>query len=71
LVGVINKHAEGLIASFLPADYGELKAGIYVAGIGDYHPCEEDVVAEIEDALDILRFTDLLRVIHPSSCLNP
>jgi len=33
LVGVINKYAEGLIASFLQSDYGGLNAGIYAASI--------------------------------------
>ena len=55
LAGVINRYAEGLVASFLSTDYGELRAGVYVAGIGDYHPCKEDVRAKIEDILEKYR----------------
>jgi len=51
LAGVINRYTEGLVASFLSTDYGELKAGVYVSGIGDPHPCKKDVRAKIDDAL--------------------
>jgi len=52
LVRVINKYAEGLIASILSEDYSELRAGVYVAGIGDYRHFEEDVRTKIKDVLE-------------------
>jgi len=70
LVGVIDKYAEGLIASFLPADYGGLRAGVYVAGIGDYHPREEDVRAEIEDVLEKYRGERVARGLPVDESLN-
>jgi len=54
LAGVINRYAEGLVASFLPADYDELRAGIYVASIEGYLR-KEDVKTKVENALEKYR----------------
>ncbi len=52
LAGIINRYSKGLVASFLSTDYGELEAGVYVAGIGDYSLSKEDVEARVDDFLD-------------------
>ncbi len=54
LAGVINRYAEGLVASFLSTDYDELKAGVYVTSIDD-HLSKEDVETEVESALERYR----------------
>ena len=55
LAGVINRYAKGLVASFLSTGYGEVEAGVYVAGIGDRYARKENVRAKIEDILEIYR----------------
>jgi len=70
LVRAINKYAEGLIASFLSADYGELKAGVYVASIEDYHLHEEDVRAKIRDVLEKYRGEQAARGLPVDESLN-
>lgn len=70
LAGVINRYTEDLVASFLSTDYGELKAGVYVTSIGDYHLCKEDMRAKIKDALKKYREERIAQGLSVDESLN-
>ncbi|MEM0237898.1 MAG: hypothetical protein QXP97_07630 [Desulfurococcus sp.] len=54
LTNVINKYAKDLVASFLPTDYGKLRAGVYVAAMGVYLS-KEEIEIRIKEALEEYR----------------